>query len=101
MGALKKQVYQPQEAEIIIFPFEQARPAPAKKKETYSYGFKNTEFYDILMFEVKAFGVAAILGGILFASLYGGWKSKKAVGLDVNPNVSYSAIASESSFNQL
>lgn len=97
MGALRKPAYQPQEAEIIIFPFEQARPQ-APNHRAFANGvqrFQSSEFYDVMMFELKAFGVTAFLGAMLFASFVGGMKSKEAAGLDLNPNSSYSAMVSD------
>ena len=93
MGALRK--HQEFEiAEIIIFPFEQARPdTKAKRNEVSAFSkFMDSEFMDVVKFQVKAFTITGVLGAMIFGGYFAANAGKSKANINLT-GTSYSAIA--------
>lgn len=86
MGALRKTAPQPLEpTEIILFPIDRAwqesREAPSWLEK-----FADSEFGNVVLFELKAFAFLAVAGFVFLGLLLGGYWAKEAAGVDVLPD---------------
>ncbi|MEZ5162209.1 MAG: hypothetical protein R2688_00350 [Fimbriimonadaceae bacterium] len=93
MGALRKHQEQIQTAEIIIFPYEQARPEfSSRKKEDSSWSrFMQSEFMDVVMFEIKAFAITGLVAVVVAGSYFAANTGKVKAGVNLT-DTSYSEI---------
>ncbi len=91
MGALRKQVVQPQVTEIFILPYGEARPAQTvqRKPEGFFNQVFNADVVDQIMFEVKALAFTAV-AGVILASGYIAYEAKSASHIDMLPGISLS-----------
>ena len=97
MGALRKQEEHFQTAEIIIFPFEQARPEfSSRKKKVSSWSrFMQSEFMDVVLFEIKAFAITGVIAAVFVGSYFAANAGKSKANLNLTDS-SYSAITPQS-----
>lgn len=99
MGALRKQseVFQP--TEIILLPFEEGRPDKPQKRVQSSWwaNFKQTEAYSVAVFEVKAFAIVGLVATMALFIGGGGLFLKKSLGIDLNPEFSYTEFVDDAS----
>lgn len=91
MGALRKQVVQPQTTEIFILPYGESRPAPVKVKKTESVLSRvfSADVVDQIVFELKALAFTAVAGAIL-AGGYIAYQAKSYSHIDLLPGISIS-----------
>ena len=93
MGALRKAALQPRETEIIIIPFDQARPEVARKGlrndlagQSLWASFAEQEWVDILQFQVKGLGFIAFVTAMTYVAYTGMYAAKGWAGIDIVPS---------------
>ncbi|ARU41560.1 hypothetical protein CCB80_10590 [Armatimonadetes bacterium Uphvl-Ar1] len=92
MGALRKTspaVVQP--TQIIVFPIDQARPDLVEKPSFWER-MEESEVGNLVLFELKMFGMTAIIAALIGGAILGSWQVKQAANFDMNENVSSSAF---------
>lgn len=92
MGALRKTspaVVQP--TQIIVFPIDQARPDLVEKPSIWER-MEESEVGSLVLFELKMFGITAIVATLLGGAILGSWQVKQAASFDMNENASTSAF---------
>lgn len=93
MGALRKAALQPRETEIIIIPFDQARPESGRKGlrndlagQSLWGSFVEQEWVDILQFQMKGLGVIAFVATMTYIAYSGMYAAKGWAGIDIVPS---------------
>ncbi|MBA4291388.1 hypothetical protein C0431_00280 [bacterium] len=93
MGALRKTspaVVQP--TQIIVFPIDQARPDLVEKPSIWER-MEESEVGSLVLFELKMFGITAIIAGLVGLSLWGGYTAKSAAGINLDESISMHQIS--------
>lgn len=93
MGALRKAALQPRETEIIIIPFDQARPEAGRKGlrndlagQSVWASMAEQEWLDILQFQIKGLGFIAFVAAMMYIAYSGMYAAKGWAGIDIVPS---------------